>query len=78
MKATKNGRGLTLREAAERLAKLVEEKHLSTLSESERKTGSEAFHRVVSRICASTSKSPRPRRAVPGRALSRKRVKIPA
>lgn len=60
MKTRKKGRvrrkQLTIDEAAERLADIVE-RHLSNLSESERKVRLKGFHKTVSRICERPAKS---------------------
>jgi len=60
MKTRKKGRvpskKLTINEAAERLVGIAE-KHLATLNDAERKARLETFHKTVSRICDSHSKS---------------------
>ncbi len=56
-----NHKNSSTREAAERLADIIE-KHLESLPESERATKRQAFHQVVSNVVATRAKRAKPPR----------------
>ena len=68
MKATKNGRQtlrrISLEAAADKLANLIEEKHLAGLSEDAINSVDEALHKEATKV-SSPSATPRVRRTLP-------------
>jgi len=76
MKTRKKGRVraklLSLDQAAEHLTDLTE-KHLSSMSESERRARLDAFYKTVAKICERHSKSVETRRTARSLAVSRGR-----